>query len=247
MAFCTRLTNPIPWFSEYDTQDKKLTCLFGAHLLPLNEDQTAVIVEAPKTAIIGSLWLPQHLWLSCTSLSGLTKEKLLPLAGRGDVYLFPDLSQDGQAFRKWKDKTEQLKIPGVEFHIVDLLEGIATEEQKQSGDDLADFILSSLANQEPERWHRKLTQEEIEADKDFWNEVLDDYRNIYHRKEIEAFKKMEIPEVANLNGKQINDMSERKDSIIEWIETAHDFPSYLFAMELMAEYYSLISIPKSKC
>lgn len=136
------------WLEAYEKQGKKVSCLFGEHLLnkyPLNP---VALVEAPKTAIYGTLYygFPEQyenfLWLGVYNLSSLNYEKCKSLHGR-DVYLFPDLSKDGKAFKDWSSKAEQLEnqMPGTYFSVSDLLEKNATEAEKIEGLDLADYLI----------------------------------------------------------------------------------------------------------
>lgn len=70
-------------------------CYFGVHQLNANPDKKVMIVEGEKTAVFGSIYLPQYVWLSCGgsgNLLGKDCTKLPALQGR-DVILFPDLSK----------------------------------------------------------------------------------------------------------------------------------------------------------
>ncbi len=131
------------WLQDYAKNELKVSCLFGEHLLnkyPLNP---IALVEAPKTAIIGTLYygLPETpealLWLAVYNKSSLTFEKCKALKGR-KVVLFPDL----KAFDLWNAQTQELKakLPGTRFIVSDLLEKNATESELKSGADLADYL-----------------------------------------------------------------------------------------------------------
>jgi len=112
-------------------------CLFGEHLL-IDKTKPVALVESEKTAIISSVYLPQFLWLAVGSLTNLSVEKCLVLAGR-KVALFPDLN----GFEKWKAKAKELteRIPGTQFDISDLLENKATDKERLKGLDIADYLL----------------------------------------------------------------------------------------------------------
>ncbi|OZI09333.1 hypothetical protein BWI93_04545 [Siphonobacter sp. BAB-5385] len=139
------------WIVRYKQNELKVSCLFGAHLLPRYPFNPIAIVEAPKTAIIGTLYngFPNEpsslLWLAVYNLSSLSYEKVKALAGR-NVILFPDLSKpaEGQlsAYEQWKQKAEEFnkKMPGTRFVVSDILEQSATEQQRIKGLDLADFF-----------------------------------------------------------------------------------------------------------
>lgn len=131
------------WLQEYEKNELKVSVLFGEHLLnkyPLNP---VALVEAPKTAIIGTLYfgLPETpgalLWLAVYNKSSLTLEKCKALQGR-KVVLHPDLN----AYNEWNTKAQELKakLPGTRFVVSDLLEKIATEEERTNGLDLADYF-----------------------------------------------------------------------------------------------------------
>ena len=140
---------PIPnWLQEYEKQERKLRCLFGAHLLKQYPRNPVAIVEAPKTAFIASLYFgspeaseKNFLWLAAYNLSSLKPYKCRPLAGR-KVVLFPDLSEDGFAFKKWSSDAANLnqKIPDASFYVSDLLERKATTAMRLEGADLADYL-----------------------------------------------------------------------------------------------------------
>jgi hypothetical protein len=109
-------------------------CLFGEHLLNGN-NQPVAIVESEKTAIIASVYLPQFIWLAVGSLSNLNQEKCNVLKGKKCV-LFPDLN----AFDKWSCQAKILKHI-TNFQVSNMLELNATDEEKENGLDLADYLL----------------------------------------------------------------------------------------------------------
>jgi hypothetical protein len=112
-------------------------CLFGEHLLK-DISKPVAIVEAEKTAIIASVYLPGFIWLSCCEKDGLSLEKCSVLKGR-TVILYPDLS----CFELWKGKAKELsdRMPGTRVNISDLLETNASEAEKEQGLDLADYLI----------------------------------------------------------------------------------------------------------
>lgn len=140
----TKTGEPLPdWLRDYQQNERFVSCLFGEHLLnryPLNP---VALVEAPKTAIIGTLYygLPnstdQLLWLAVYNKSSLTLEKCKALKGR-KVVLFPDL----KAFNDWSEKAKDLNLnlTGTRFVVSDLLEKNATESERTFGLDLADYL-----------------------------------------------------------------------------------------------------------
>ncbi|MDI9878059.1 DUF6371 domain-containing protein [Flectobacillus longus] len=136
------------WLKEYLTQDKKVSCLFGEHLLKMFPQNPIALVEAPKTAIYGTLYfgLPHSyhdlVWLAVYNKSSFSFEKLRSLRGR-NVLVFPDLSQHGKTFKEWNDKAENIKkqYPDIKFSFSDFLEKRAIEEDKIKGLDLADYLI----------------------------------------------------------------------------------------------------------
>ena len=140
---------PLPdWIEPYKNNDLKVSCPFGEHLLTKYPNNPVAVVEAPKTALYGTLYFgfpdnPESLlWLAAYNLSSLNYEKCKELKGRR-VYLFPDLSKDGTAYEQWSRKAEELQrlIPGSRFKVSDLLEKGAEQQAREDGADLADYLI----------------------------------------------------------------------------------------------------------
>lgn len=140
---------PLPdWLECYQKNDKKFSCLFGEHLLNKYPSNPVALVEAPKTAVYASLYFgfpddpKKLLWLAVYNLSSLNYAKCQALKGRR-VVLFPDLSKDGHAFKKWSARAKELQslIPGSRFIVSDLLEVKAQPQQREKGADLADYLI----------------------------------------------------------------------------------------------------------
>ena len=145
----THNNKPLPeWLKAYNKNDSKVSCLFGEHLLSKYPYNPIALVEAPKTAIYGTLYygFPEHptdlLWLAVYNLSSLNLSKCTALKGR-NVYLFPDLSKDGKAFKLWSNRADviQKQLKGTYFEVSDLLERFASEEDKEKGKDIADYLI----------------------------------------------------------------------------------------------------------
>lgn len=117
------------WLSRYISQDMKSACLFGEHLITESTKPIA-IVEAPATAIVASMYLPQFTWMACGALSWLTEKRCEALKDRR-VTLFPDLN----GYERWKAIGDKLG-----FGCSDLLERIATAKEKAAGLDLRDYL-----------------------------------------------------------------------------------------------------------
>lgn len=145
----TRNNKPLPqWLEAYTKQDKRISCLFGEHLLSKYHSNPVALVEAPKTAVYGTLYfgLPETpeslIWLAVYNKSSFSFDKLKVLQGRF-VYVFPDLSKDGNTFKEWETKAKEYesRLPGTRFIFSDLLEQLAPERDKSEGSDLADYLI----------------------------------------------------------------------------------------------------------
>jgi len=136
------------WLEQYIKQDKRINSLFGEHLLSKYPHNPVALVEAPKTAVYGSLYFgwpnvqDNFIWLAVYNKSSFTLDKLKVLKGR-DVYIFPDLSKDGSTYNEWQQKAEimQKQLPGTRFIFSNLLEELAPEAYRNNGSDLADFLI----------------------------------------------------------------------------------------------------------
>lgn len=133
---------------EYGDEYGYFTCLFGEHLLSKYHSNPVALVEAPKTAVYGTLYfgLPETpeslIWLAIYNKSSFSFDKLKVLQGRF-VYVFPDLSKDGNTFKEWETKAKEYesRLPGTRFIFSDLLEQLAPERDKSEGNDLADYLI----------------------------------------------------------------------------------------------------------
>jgi hypothetical protein len=136
------------WIIQYRNNDLKVSCLFGEHLLNKYPFNPIALVEAPKTAIYGTLYfgLPIRsenlIWLAVYNKSSFSFDKIKALKGR-EVFVFPDLSKDGFTFSEWQRKATQFEksLPGTRFVFSDLLEQLAPEADKFDGNDLADYLI----------------------------------------------------------------------------------------------------------
>lgn len=132
-----RVKNRNNWVhSALQLKDFNLSqCFFGEHLINSSNFPIA-IVESEKTAIIGSIYFPQYIWLASAGSGGINHDKIKTLGNR-TIILFPDASINGIVFNKWKEKTKQFK----NVFVNDFLEVNANNKEKLDGVDLADFLL----------------------------------------------------------------------------------------------------------
>ena len=119
-------------------------CLFGEHLLPMRPEAKVMIVESEKTALVMAHVMPEYVWVATGGKSGCLNERTCKVLNGRDVMLVPDL----KATDDWQKKLALLESIGVRARITNLLEGIATESQRERGLDIADFILEQKPQQE---------------------------------------------------------------------------------------------------
>ena len=125
--------------SELKLPDFKLRqCFFGEHLLTdKTTTKTIAIVESEKTAIIAIHFIPDFIWLATGGMNGcFNKETVDVIKGR-EVVLIPDLG----AMDKWKSKLPLLQSVCKQVLVSNILEDTASDEQRQKGLDIADFLL----------------------------------------------------------------------------------------------------------
>lgn len=138
-----RKNEPLPeWLNRYLEQDRRVSCLFGEHLIPKHPRKIIALAEAPKTAIYGSLYFPDLLWMAVYNKSSFSINRIKVLQGK-TVLVFPDLSKGGETFNEWKTKAEifEKQLPNTKFIFSDLLERLAPEADRNNGNDLADFLI----------------------------------------------------------------------------------------------------------
>ena len=109
------------------------TCLFGLHLLAGSSEKDVIaIVESEKTAIIGSIFRPDLIWMASGGANGLTTEKILSLKER-NIILIPDSDKAGRS--GFKKQIENLQILKCQVKVLDL------DSYNESSNDIADYIL----------------------------------------------------------------------------------------------------------
>ncbi len=111
-------------------------CFFGEHLLRNEKEKPAAIVEAEKTAVIASICFPEFVWLAVGAKHNLNPERLTRL-GKRKIILYPD----ADSFILWQEIALQARLRGANVDVSNLLETHATDQQKASGFDLADYLI----------------------------------------------------------------------------------------------------------
>ena len=111
-------------------------CLFGEHLIIDEKQKPIAVVEAEKTAVIASIVFPEVLWMASGSINFLSVEKLKRL-GQRSIILYPDAN----AFNHWQKIAKEAQRIGVNVKISSLIENRSTSAEKESGDDIADYLI----------------------------------------------------------------------------------------------------------
>ena len=136
--------NQVSWVhSVRKVQDFRMKqCLFGEHLL---SDSSAAmsakpvaIVESEKTALVAALFIPDFVWLATGGIHGCFNSEAMQVLDGREVILFPDL----KATAEWRQRMPMLESVCRRATCSDLLEKIATNEQRSLGLDIADFLLT---------------------------------------------------------------------------------------------------------
>lgn len=210
----TKNNIPLPeWLKAYIKQDKKVSCLYGEHLLSKYLNNPVALFEAPKTAIYFTFYFgfpdnqTNYICLAVYNKSSLSFDKIKALQGR-NVFVFPDLSKDGATFKEWENKFKEYEkqLPGTRFIISDLLEKYAPESDKINGNDIADLLIKydwkQFRNETKEQEQQQIIKVEVKEQEQPENEFLTNTNNF--ETEIEDLEKyfnsISIPDAPiNLN------------------------------------------------
>jgi hypothetical protein len=140
---------PLPdWLRQYDDNGETWAVPFGLHQLQDPAEQRPVaIVEACKTAVLCSEYLPEFVWLAIGSKSNPNAERLALLKGR-KIMLYPDL----KAYADWSHRAKVLRAEGFNVSvsplILDLAQQMPEDADLPDDPDLADILLA-LSKQPP--------------------------------------------------------------------------------------------------
>lgn len=117
-------------------------CLFGEHLLSdtsaAMSTKPVAIVESEKTALVAAHFIPDFVWLATGGIHGCFNSEAMQVLDGREVILFPDL----KATAEWRQRMPMLESVCRRATCSDLLEKIATNEQRSLGLDIADFLLT---------------------------------------------------------------------------------------------------------
>jgi len=109
-------------------------CLFGEHLITSKHDPV-IVVESEKSAIIGSIVIPEFIWVATGGKTSGVVDKLKVLKGHNITFV-PDID----ATESWKKLIEEnADLQGMVVN--EYLFYVATEEQRKNQYDIADFLL----------------------------------------------------------------------------------------------------------
>lgn len=112
-------------------------CFFGEHLLDRYPNKAVFIVESEKTALIAAHFMPDGLWLATGGKNGCFNERAVRVLAHRNVVLMPDLG----AMEQWRQKVSLLAKVCQSVSVSTVLEDMATDEQRNQGLDIADFLL----------------------------------------------------------------------------------------------------------
>ena len=125
-----------PKYTNYNLNQ----CYFGEHLLKFYPNKPIAIVEAEKTAVIGSIIFENYNWLAAGNLNGLKVEKSRVLQNK-NVVLYPDAG----CYERWTKKSMQIKSDVLcNIKTSNLIENHATSDQTDEGYDIADYIIEGF-------------------------------------------------------------------------------------------------------
>lgn len=160
--------------------------LFGEHLIKEDPEKLIILVEAEKTAVIGSGYCPQYSWLATGGKTQLG-EKLNILQGH-KVLVIPDVD----AFDYWTRYFGERPYLGVK--ISRMIENEATPEERDEQIDIADWLVRAYGSRRPDPVSSVSTVSPLKQMKHFETE----FANPVAREVAKYFSPDVMPEVAAL-------------------------------------------------
>lgn len=109
------------------------------------ENKSICIVEAPKTAIIMSIVMPEYIWIAAGSLQGMQTYKFENIGLFKHFYLFPDMSTGDKAKTSWEKNCKYVlnhHFKTIDYYPKELGDTQRIEDAK-NGKDVADFIIGN--------------------------------------------------------------------------------------------------------
>lgn len=113
-------------------------CLFGEYLLNRSTSAPVMLVESEKTAVVMCHFMPDYIWLATGGKNGCFNQEAMCVLRDREVTLIPDLG----ATERWREKSALLADICKRVVVSDMLERLATDEQRSQGLDIADFFLT---------------------------------------------------------------------------------------------------------
>lgn len=113
-------------------------CLFGEHLLKTSVSEPIMLVESEKTAVIMAYFIPDYLWLATGGKNGCFNKGAISVLRDREVTLVPDLG----VTELWREKSALLSGICNRMAVSDVLDRMATDDQREAGLDIADFFLT---------------------------------------------------------------------------------------------------------
>lgn len=126
-----------PYFLHPKIDFKLRQCFFGEHILPKFPGLPVAIVESEKSAVVASIWKADMVWLACGGKSHLNAERMAKLGRERKIILYPD----ADSYEKWHQIALDARRLGLKVRVSDLIEKRATEAEKATGADLADYLI----------------------------------------------------------------------------------------------------------
>lgn len=128
-------------------------CLFGQHLLALPDKRPVATVEAEKTAVLCSVFMPAYRWLAtggCGAPQLKDADVLAALKSCGEVLLFPDTG----ATDKWATYAKEMRKAGVRVRVCDDLEAptLARPPNWDLADEFLAFAHTTMLSTGPVQW-----------------------------------------------------------------------------------------------